>query len=381
MRKKEISKKYYEYHKEGNTAYLIPIEPLTLNNAIHFDNFLFQKHLLKDLSKLIIDLKNVIEYDSYFVLFINSVKKYSEKANISIEILNLTEKMEGLIKILSPKPIVTELEKTDKSYFFNYFSNIGLTIQFVLKDLYKFIEFLGNLIIKLLNLFIHPTQMRWEDFPFHFMRAGANAVPIIVLIMFLIGITTGYQGAIMLKQFGGDILIADVIGISITRELGPLMTAILVAGRSGSAFAAEIGTMKVSEEIDALISMGFDPTKFLILPRVIAVVLSIPLLTLIADFAGIAGGLLSALLTLNITISGFINELQSALNYAAIFTGVGKSLFFGFFIASVGCFRGLQVRGGAESVGKYTTASVVSAIFLIIFLDALFAFIFQALKI
>lgn len=381
MKRNKIKRKYYELFIKEEIAELIAIEPLILDNAIHYDNFLYNNKSLKNIKKLIIDLKNVGKYDSYLVLFLNSVKKYCGNIGLETEIRNLTTEMEGLIKALSPKTITEEQTKEDKSYFFNYFSNIGLSIKFIINDIYKFIEFIGDLLIKILNLFIHPTQMRWEDFPFHFMRAGANAVPIVVLIMFLIGITTGYQGALMLKQFGGDILIADVIGISITRELGPLMTAILVAGRSGSAFAAEIGTMKVSEEIDALISMGFDPTKFLILPRVIAVVLAIPLLTLIADFAGIAGGLISALLTLNITIAGFINELQSALNYYAVFTGVGKSLFFGFFIASVGCFRGLQVRGGAESVGKYTTASVVSGIFLIILTDAIFAFIFQALKI
>lgn len=381
MKKNKTKKKYYELFIKDEIAELIANEPLILDNAIHYDNFLYDNKSFKNVKKIIIDLKNVVQYDSYLVLFLNSVRKYCGNIGLEIEIRNITTEMEGLIKAFSPKTITEEQTKEDKSYFFNYFSNIGLTIKYIINDFYKFIEFIGDLLIKILNLFIHPTQMRWEDFPFHFMRAGANAVPIVVLIMFLIGITTGYQGALMLKQFGGDILIADVIGISITRELGPLMTAILVAGRSGSAFAAEIGTMKVSEEIDALISMGFDPTKFLILPRVIAVVFAIPLLTLIADFAGIAGGLISALLTLNITIAGFINELQSALNYYAVFTGVGKSLFFGFFIASVGCFRGLQVRGGAESVGKYTTASVVSGIFLIILTDAIFAFIFQALKI
>lgn len=381
MKKNKTKKKYYELFIKDEIAELIANEPLILDNAIHYDNFLYDNKSFKNVKKIIIDLKNVVQYDSYLVLFLNSVRKYCENIGLEIEIRNITTEMEGLIKAFSPKTITEEQTKEDKSYFFNYFSNIGLTIKYIINDFYKFIEFIGDLLIKILNLFIHPTQMRWEDFPFHFMRAGANAVPIVVLIMFLIGITTGYQGALMLKQFGGDILIADVIGISITRELGPLMTAILVAGRSGSAFAAEIGTMKVSEEIDALISMGFDPTKFLILPRVIAVVFAIPLLTLIADFAGIAGGLISALLTLNITIAGFINELQSALNYYAVFTGVGKSLFFGFFIASVGCFRGLQVRGGAESIGKYTTASVVSGIFLIILTDAIFAFIFQALKI
>jgi phospholipid/cholesterol/gamma-HCH transport system permease protein len=244
-----------------------------------------------------------------------------------------------------------------------------------------FIEFLGEIILSILNLLIKPKQMRWKDFPFNFTRAGVSAVPITFLILFLIGIITGYQGALQLEQFGADIYIADLIGISIVRELAPLMTAILVAGRSGSAFAAEIGTMKVSEEIDAMMSMGFDPIKFLVLPRVLAVTLAMPLLVILTDLAGIAGGLLAAVGTLDITVAGYVNELQRALSYGDLFTGLGKSMIFGFLVATVGCFRGLQVRGGAESVGRYTTIAVVSGVLSIIVADAVFTFIFQSIGI
>ena len=223
--------------------------------------------------------------------------------------------------------------------------------------------------------------MRWRDFPNHFVNSGVNAVPITLLIVFLIGLISGYQGALQLTQVGADIFIADLIGISITRELAPLMTAILVAGRSGSAFAAEIGTMKVSEEIDALESMGFDPIRFLVMPRVMAVVFAMPILVLMTDLAGIIGGLVAGLTTLDITIAGYLNQLHRAIDFYDIFSGVGKGIVFGFLIATVGCFRGLQVSGGAESVGKFTTASVVTGIFLIIFSDALFTFIFQTLGI
>jgi phospholipid/cholesterol/gamma-HCH transport system permease protein len=223
--------------------------------------------------------------------------------------------------------------------------------------------------------------MRWKDFPFQYLNAGVNALPIVVLIVFLIGLITAYQGAGLLQQFGADIYIANLVGLTITRELSPLMTAILVAGRSGSAFAAEIGTMKVSEEVDALNSMGYDPIRFLVMPRVFSVVFAIPFLTLVADLAGIIGGLFAAVTTLDISITGYLNQLQLSLNYYHVFTGVGKSMVFGFLIAAVGCFRGLQVRGGAESVGRYTTASVVTGVFLIILSDAVFTFLFQTLGI
>ena len=159
------------------------------------------------------------------------------------------------------------------------------------------------------------------------------------------------------------------------------MTAILVAGRSGSAFAAEIGTMKVSDEIDALHSIGFDTTRFLVLPRIIAVMAAVPILTLIADVAGIAGGLLTAVTALDLTPVSYINKLNSALSYSDIFSGVGKSIIFGFLVSTIGCFRGLQVSAGAESVGRYTTIAVVSGILLIIISDAVFTFLFQSIGI
>ncbi|MFN3269439.1 MAG: MlaE family ABC transporter permease, partial [Candidatus Kapaibacteriota bacterium] len=220
---------------------------------------------------------------------------------------------------------------------------------------------------------------RWEDFPVLFLKNGVNALPIVSLILLLIGIISGYQGAIQLKQFGADIYIADLIGVSIVRELGPLMTAILVAGRSGSAFAAELGTMKVSEEIDALRSMGFEPFKFLILPRVFAVTLSIPLLTIFGNVAGILGGLISGLSILDITTAGYFTELQIAVDLGDLSSGLLKSIIFGYLVAGIGCFRGLQVKGGAEGVGTATTISVVSGIFAIIIADTIFTFIFDAI--
>ena len=223
--------------------------------------------------------------------------------------------------------------------------------------------------------------MRWQDFPYHFTKAGVDALPIVVLIVFLIGVISGFQAAVQLHLVGADIYIADLIGISITRELAPLMTAILVAGRSGSAFAAEIGTMKVSEEIDALTSMGFDKMRFLVLPWVLAVICAMPFLVIIADVAGIAGGYLSAATSLHLTLSGYMNELRTAIDYGDILSGLWKSVVFGYLVATVGCFRGMQVKGGAESVGKYTTASVVSGVLLIIIADAIFTFFFRALGI
>ncbi len=297
-------------------------------------------------------------------MFANSIKASASKANIETEYIGQSTDQIKFIELLSKRLKNEAPEEESKSGIIKYIENIGIKIKTMLSDSYVFIDFTGNLLIALMMLPFRLNKMRWRDFPFHFNSSGVNAVPIVLLIVFLIGLITGYQGAIQLKQFGADRFIADLVGISITRELAPLMTAILVAGRSGSSFAAEIGTMKVSEEIDALKTMGIDLYQFLVLPRVLAVTLSIPFVTILADLIGIFGGLIAALTTLNVTFTGYVNELSTALNYYHVFTGLGKSMIFGFLVASVGCFRGLQASGGAESVGKFTTAAVVTGVLL-----------------
>jgi phospholipid/cholesterol/gamma-HCH transport system permease protein len=186
-----------------------------------------------------------------------------------------------------------------------------------------------------------------------------------------------FQAAIQLKQFGADIYVADLVGLSVVRELGPLMTAIIVAGRTGAAFAAEIGTMKVAEEIDAIKSMGLDPTRFIIIPKVIATILTVPTLTLMADVLGIFGGMVVAVLFLDLTARGYIIEMEWALTVTDVLTGYIKSFVFALIIAGVGCMRGMQVEGGAQGVGLMTTSAVVSSIFLIVITDALFSLLFN----
>ena len=176
-----------------------------------------------------------------------------------------------------------------------------------------------------------------------------------------------------LRQFGADIYIADLVGIGMTRELGPLITAIILTGRSGSAFAAEIGTMKISDEIDALTVMGIKPLEYLVLPRILACMLVMPLLTLFADFCGILGGLISSILILNLTITAFMNQLQNAIVFYDIIHGLAKAFIFGVLVAGAGCYRGMETKGGALGVGKSTTSAVVSGIFLIVIADSIAA--------
>lgn len=380
MKKKEKNIDKFIFNSEGINLELKPIFDLTLQNAAIYNKFISNFKYLKGKTHFVFDLNDVKNYDSYFVILTLALQKVCEKNNIQFDIVNINESMSHYLKVLTPKiePLVSNKQK---NFFIAYIENIGKLVGEMLSDAILLIEFIGNLILKFMILPFRPGKMRWKDFPHHFLQAGVNAVPITLLIVFLIGLISGYQGALQLSKFGADIFIADLIGISITRELAPLMTAIIVAGRSGSAFAAEIGTMKVSEEVDALNSMGYDYMNFLVLPRVLAVVIAMPFLVLITDVAGIAGGLIAALSTLEITVTGYINQLNRAISFFDVFTGVGKSIVFGFLISAIGCFRGMQVRGGAESVGKFTTASVVTGIFLIIVFDALFTYIFQILGI
>lgn len=372
--------KNYNFFVDGTEIILEPLSPLNLQNAKVYSCFFSNFKYLKDKNSFKIDLSSIENYDSFLVVFLLSIKKECEKNNIIFEVFNMNDQISHFYEVLTPKAESSVSVKRSNA-FVKYIENIGLVTKNIFKDTHAFLEFLGNLVLKMIILLFRPTKMRWKDFPNHFLQTGVNAVPITLLIVFLIGLISGYQGALQLSKFGADIFIANLVGISITRELAPLMTAILVAGRSGSAFAAEIGTMKVSEEVDALNAMGFDYMNFLVLPRVLSVMLAMPFLVIITDLAGIIGGLIAALSTLEITVAGYVNQLNRAITFFDVFSGIGKSIVFGFLISAIGCFRGLQVRGGAESVGKFTTASVVSGIFLIIIFDALFTYIFQVLGI
>ncbi len=239
--------------------------------------------------------------------------------------------------------------------------------------------FFGEMVLSTLGLLKEPRTGNWADVPRLAERAGADAVPIVALINFLVGFVMAYQSAAPLHQYGADLFVADLVALSVTKELGPLMTAILLCGRSGAAFAAELGTMRVSEEIDALRTMGFGPVRFLVLPRAAALMLVAPFLTLLADAAGIAGGLLVGVSSLGLSAGTYLRETRSALTAWAVFSGALKSVAFGLAVALVSCQQGFAASGGAEGVGRRTTSSVVVTLFVLIVIDAAFTVVFQLL--
>ncbi|MBT3352944.1 MAG: ABC transporter permease [Nitrospinaceae bacterium] len=221
---------------------------------------------------------------------------------------------------------------------------------------------------------------RWESVLEQGVRVGWEAVFIVVIINFFVGMISALQSASLLKQFGQLLLVANAVALSMTRELGPLLTAIIVAGRSGSAFAAEIGSMKMAEEIDALTTMGLNPVRFLMVPRVMAMMIAVPILTLLADFMGILGGWLLSITVVDLGSWQYIRHTMDAIDMGDVMRGLTKSFVFGFLIAMTGCYLGIKVEGGAEGVGRSTTNSVVVSIFLIIFANLIFTAFFYAIE-
>jgi phospholipid/cholesterol/gamma-HCH transport system permease protein len=237
--------------------------------------------------------------------------------------------------------------------------------------------FLGLVVIVLGRIIVHPARLRFTSMVFHLQQVGLNAIPIVGLITFLVGVVLGYQGIDQLAQFGAEIFTVDLVGISVLREMAILLTAIMVAGRSGSAFTAQIGTMQVNEEVDAIRTLGLDPVEVLVLPRILALLIALPLLTFFADLMGLLGGGVMTLVLIDLSPAQFIVQLHQAVELWTFWVGIIKAPVFGFLIGLVGCYQGLMVTGSAESVGRRTTQSVVEGIFLVIVFDAAFSIFFS----
>ena len=242
-----------------------------------------------------------------------------------------------------------------------------------------FLRFVGQVALKSASALRHPRLWRPRAIAHEIQIGGAQALPIIGLTSFLLGVVVAYQGADQLKHYGANVFVVELVGYAMLREFAPLIGAIIIAGRSGSAYAAQLGTMVVSEEIDALRTIGIDPLQRLVLPKVIALAVALPLLTVFGDITGVLGGMVMARSRLGIGFAEFIDRFGSVMQGSALLVGIGKSLVFALIIATVGCFQGLRTEGSADSVGRQTTRSVVQGIFLVIVADALFSVAFNGL--
>lgn len=334
---------------------------------------------LSKIKNVVIDLSLVTYIDTAAAIFLNNLLKQFAAKEIPVELvcsqdeilktIELVRKKEQLHverKIRPQKSIVAKIGK----YVYHYY-----------KSFLSFLAFLGQVFVAVLYYLSSFKHIRFKEIAFEINESGIKAIGIIALTSFLIGVVVAYQSAYQLKIYGANIFIVDMLGLSIFRELAPMMTAIVIAGRSGSAFTAQIGAMKITEELDAMRTMGFDPYIFLVLPRIIALMITLPILIFIADMAGMLGGMLIAHIDLNITADLFIDRFSNVIAVKHLFVGIIKGPFFAFLIASVAIYRGLKVENDTQSIGFNTTKSVVEAIFMVIVCDALFSIAFTNLGI
>jgi phospholipid/cholesterol/gamma-HCH transport system permease protein len=302
----------------------------------------------------------------------------AQKRAAPIQVANLDPTFDALFRQFDPQRISQDLDPEPKRR--PAIEEVGRAAYNTWKDVAELFTFVGELTAALVDAVLHPQNVRWKDVWRVCERVGADALPIVALISFLLGMILAFQSAVPMKRFGAEIFVADLIGLSMLRELGPLMTAILLAGRSGAAFAAEIGTMRVNQEVDAITTMGLDPVRFLVTPRIIAALMMTPLLVLFSMLVGLIGGAIT-MTSFSIPVVTFLKEVDAAVTLTDFLAGFIKSFVFAILIAGIGCLRGLQTAAGASAVGESATRAVVSGIILLVVVDGIFAVAYYILNI
>ena len=330
---------------------------------------------------VIIDLSKVETLDTAGAWTIYRTVKYLEGCGITVDVVGASEDQIALIGAVRAAETEVPPDVPTGNSFVNMLAHLGQGTVGIAKETADLIGFFGQTLVAVAQVVRHPRRLRTTSLFHHMEEVGLNAIPIVGLMSFLIGIVLAFQGASQLQRFGAEVFVVNLVAISVLREIGVLMTAIIVAGRSGSAFTAQIGSMKVNEEVDAMQTLGLAPMEFLVLPRLFALMLTLPLLAFFADIMGLMGGALMAWIALDISPATFIERLRDAIGLWSFWAGILKAPFFAFLIAMIGCYEGFQVTGSATSVGHRTTRAVVEAIFLVIIVDAAFSIFFQVIGI
>ena len=328
-------------------------------------------------SKIVLNFKDVKEFDYAAALFLKNTLQNARK---SYELINLTPHAQKIFDSINSEvnPKIKQIINSKPRG--NPLSQIGKNLTAFFAGFCAFLNFMGEFLVKFSKIFM-LKNIRVKEILAYFEDAGIKSVFIVCLTSFLIGIVLAYQGSSLLASFGATIIIVEMMGLLTLREIAPLIAAIIVAGRLASSFTAQIGVMKITEEIDAMKTMGFDPFKFLVLPRVIALIIAMPLIVFLADVAGILGEMVVMENYLNISFDSYLARFGQEVDIKHLYVGLFKAPFFGVVIAFIGCMRGFQISGNTQSVGTYTTVSVVNAIFGVIMVDALFSIIFTQLGI
>jgi phospholipid/cholesterol/gamma-HCH transport system permease protein len=317
----------------------------------------------------------VVQWDTSLVVFLGEALGWCGAAGIACDTAALPPKM----RLLSEQFESSMRACGHEDHSHSLVLEVGLSTRAAARQAQDFLQFIGECWIDSVKLVAGRVGLRWNDCLNEMQKCGAMALPIVSLISFLVGVTLAYSGAIVLKRFGGEIWVADLIGVAMTREMGALMAGVVLAGRTGAAFAAEIGSMKANEEIDALTTLGISPVRFLVMPRVLALGLMMPLLAMYSNCLGVLGGMTVAYTTLGIPPAAYWVEMLTIVDVPDIAVGMIKAVVFGLIVGLSGCLRGLQSDRNASGVGQAATSAVVTAILLIIVADAIFAVVFNVI--
>ena len=313
------------------------------------------------------------------------IKRLCEKlkvANVKVSLIHVSHHAKDLLNLVTEYyQKEDKIEELNISKFHAWLEDIGKTTIRELQNAGRIVTFLGELVVSFGFCLTHIRRFRIPAIFVLLQRVGLNALPIVGLISFLVGVVLIFQGDYQLRKFGAEIFAIDLLAISMLREIGVLITAIVIAGRSGSAFTAQIGAMKMNQEIDAMRVIGLNPIEVLVIPRTVALLIALPLLVFYTDIMGLLGGAFMARLTMDISFDQFLNQLNLAIGNWTFWVGMIKAPVFAFIIALIGCYEGLQVKDSADSVGSQTTRSVVEAIFLVIIFNAIFSVMFTFMDI
>lgn len=329
--------------------------------------------------KLNVDLKNITYLDTAGATFLSHIENAANE--ICLGSFSMTDLDEAFYPVLEQaRKIKKHPKPQEKGTSLSFIENQGLRLNLLISETNEFITYIGRIFWALIQSLKHPRKIRWQYIFMIAEKSGVDALPIVALISFIVGLVMAFQAAIPMRMFGAELYVANLIGISMVRELAPLMTAIVLAGRSASAFAAEIGTMRINEEIDALTVMGLDPVQYLIVPRVIAATIMTPLLTVFANLMGMMGGAL-VITSMGYPLISYYNQIVSFVGLTDLTGGLVKCFVFGILIAGTGCIRGYQTQSGPSAVGISTTRAVVTSIILIAVFDGIFSIVYYYLGI
>lgn len=334
--------------------------------------------LTRHISNLSFNTDALTEWDSRMLVVLTRIIEHAAAKTITVNENGLPVGIRNLLQLTRKKVLAPPKNDQDNTGFF---ASVGLQSIAIFQEAFTQLTFTGKIWLSYARLYTGRARFLKKDFIYFLYYCGPQALPIVTLIAFLVGFTLAFIGAVQLQMFGADIYVANLVGLTMTREMGPMMAAIILAGRTGAAFSAQLGTMQVNEEIDALQTMGLNPFDFLILPRMTALVIMMPMLAVWADFVGVLGGFFIGVFSLDISPALYFEQTVKAIHLNHFMVGIIKSVFFGYIVAFCGCLKGMHCGRSADAVGKATTSAVVTAIVYIVVADATFTFFFNLIGI